>query len=764
MASNIKGITVEIGGNTTGLDKALKDVNKTINSTNSELKQVEKGLKLDPNNVVLANQKQELLSKAISETSDKLKSLKNVQSQVEEQYKKGEIDGGQFRAFQREIENTEIKLSELKNSKKDVSEIGTEANSVRDKLQAVTSQVSKLSGGLKTAGTAAAKLGSAGLKFDVAAVKGAEKALKAYTTAMAGVATAAGRMAISAAESADDINTLSTQTGLSTEEIQKFSYASDIIDVDLETMTGSMAKLTKNMSGAKDGTGTAADAFAQLGVSVTDSNGELRNNQDVFNDAITALGGVANETERDALAMSIFGKSAQDLNPLIEGGADKLAELGESAENAGMIMSQDALDSVNGFNDSIDILKANASGSSKIIGGAFAGSFQKFTDQVGQALPGLAQDVAGLFAGGNIDQASAQFGNHLTELITGLVNQIATQLPTYVQGFNALITQVANAIISALPTIINNILPTLIEGLTGLTTELVAMLPTLIPLLAEGAMQLFTGLLNGLNQVVEQLMPMLPEIIQNITDTLIENLPTIINGGFQLLIGLITGLTNCVPDLINAVIELIPVITQALMDNLPALVTAGIDLIVALAEGLPKAIPALIEAIPEIIKAIIDAFMEQDWLKVGGDILQGLLDGLVAGISSIGDVIADVGSAIYDGFCEFFGIHSPSRLFRDKIGLNLAKGIGVGFDDEMADVNEQMQNALPTSFDTDVDINSLKNLKNSGVNQSATGGNGEPIAFVLTDQAGQIIANTSAKSLDVINGGTVKFSERGLAT
>ena len=117
---SIKGITIQIGGDTTGLDKALKETNKKSRDLQSELREVDKALKLDPGNLTLVKQKQDLLSQSIKESSEKLKILKEAQSQVEAQYKRGEIDAGQYRAFQRELTNTQSKLSELKKENKNV--------------------------------------------------------------------------------------------------------------------------------------------------------------------------------------------------------------------------------------------------------------------------------------------------------------------------------------------------------------------------------------------------------------------------------------------------------------------------------------------------------------------------------------------------------------------------------------------------------------------------------------------------------------------
>ena len=283
-------------------------------------------------------QKQELLKKAIGETSDKLNALKEAETQVQRQVQKGEASEEQYRALQREIAATESSLKSLEEQSKGTNK--AMSSITLDNIGSAASNVSTKTKGISTAAAA----GVGGLVA----------------------------MAVKAGQSADEINTLAKQTGLSTEQIQKFSYASDIIDVDLETLTGSLAKLTKNMQSAKNGSKNTQDAFDALGVSILDQNGNLRSNQEVFSEAINALAGIEEETQRDAYAMQIFGKSAQDLNPLILGGADALKELGDEAEEAGLILSQDALDGANEFNDSIDKTKATATASFGKVAGQLA--------------------------------------------------------------------------------------------------------------------------------------------------------------------------------------------------------------------------------------------------------------------------------------------------------------------------------------------------------------------------------------------------------
>lgn len=153
---------------------------------------------------------------------------------------------------------------------------------------------------------------------------------------------------------ADDMLTLSTVTGLSTEQLQKYAYAADFVDTSLDTITGSLTKLTSSMNKARDGEGDAAAVFAELGIAVTDANGQLRSANDVFDEALDALGGITNATERDAKAMTLFGKSAKELNPLIAAGSTQLSKLGKEAEKTGAVLSGSSLKALSAQQDAMD--------------------------------------------------------------------------------------------------------------------------------------------------------------------------------------------------------------------------------------------------------------------------------------------------------------------------------------------------------------------------------------------------------------------------
>lgn len=322
--ATIKGITIEIGGDTTGLDKALKGVNANAKETQNTLRDVNKALKLDPGNIELLEQKQKALADAVKNTADKLDMLKEAQKQAADQLARGEIGQEQYDALTREIVKTEAELKKA------------------------TKEADNFSVGLEKAKNALNKVGSAAQTV-------ADKT-RGLSTAATGMLGAVGGLALKTAASADELNTLSKQTGITTDDLQKMQYAADLVDVSVENITGAMAKMKKGM--AEGDLGKAA--FETLGVSVRDTSGALRDSNEVFYEVLTALSQIPNETERDTIAMELFGKGADQLAGIIDDGGAALQQYGAEAENLGLILDTETLQGLNDVNDTIDKLKAQA--------------------------------------------------------------------------------------------------------------------------------------------------------------------------------------------------------------------------------------------------------------------------------------------------------------------------------------------------------------------------------------------------------------------
>lgn len=256
----------------------------------------------------------------------------------------------------------------------------------------------------------------------------AKKAGAAIVAGTTAVATGLSALTLKSALAADDLNTLAKQSGFSTADIQKWQYASDLIDVSIDDIVKSAAKMKKNMISTSS---TTVDAWNQLGIKVKDSNGQLRNSTTVFYETLTALSKVQNETERDTLAMTLFGKSADSLAGIVDDGGAALQELAGKAEKAGVILSQDTLDSANALNDKVDILKATVKGFAGKVGSELAGRASKALDIVGAHFSQAFNTSPMDWLSGKLDTLMAKLdswiaGGGLEQLADLLVNGIQT--------------------------------------------------------------------------------------------------------------------------------------------------------------------------------------------------------------------------------------------------------------------------------------------------------------------------------------------------
>jgi phage-related minor tail protein len=342
-STKVRGITIELGADTSGISQALKGVNSDLNKTQKDLRDVERLLKLDPTNTELLAQKQKLLADRVSETREKIDQLKQAQASIDLSTEEGQR---QYDALTREIVSCE-------NALKQAEQEATGFNATAAKISA-------------TAGKLSDKFGSLADK-----TRGLSMAAGGALVGLAGIAVKAGK-------DADDLNTLAKQTGVATDELQKMQYASDLIDVDVSSITGSLKKMKKGLD-------SNSEAFEELGVQ-TKKNGQFRDVTDIFYDTVAALSQIPNETERDVKAMEIFGKSADELAGIIDDGGLSLKQLGEEAENMGVIISQEDLDKANELNDTLDSLKAEIMPTLMQMGIEIAQAIMPYIPQIKEAI------------------------------------------------------------------------------------------------------------------------------------------------------------------------------------------------------------------------------------------------------------------------------------------------------------------------------------------------------------------------------------------
>lgn len=331
----------------------------------------------------------------------------------------------------------------------------------------------------------------------------------------------------------------------------------------------------------------------------------------------------------------------------------------------------------------------------------------------------------------------------LQKLLPELVNMIP---PLLQQGLPVLLSAVNSTISSVL-----SVLPSVISTISGLIPEICSSLISQLPMILSSGIDIINSLISGISEAIPSLLKMLPSLISEVVNTLLDHFDEILDTGIELVMSLIDGLIEATPLLLEQLPILIGKVVSTLIINLPKILEMGVRLISSLISGLIKATPQLIKMFPELIKTIgselirnfplivengksllkslIDGaksifsslgVMAKDiisnitnglkdlpskMLDIGKNIVQGMINGVKNMASKAVSAVKDLGKNLLNGVKNALGIHSPSSLFRDQVGKNIALGIGEGFTEEMRDVSQDMQDAIPTLDVGDADYN-----------------------------------------------------------
>ena len=572
-----KTLSAQMGALAASFDKAENKEELFAKATETLNQQVE-------------NQKKKIdfLKDAVKKASDEFGENATRTQKLKEQLAKAEIE---LSKLENTTAESALGMKELASEEKDA---GKEAENAGGKVSAFTIALGQL----------AADAIKEGFNFMVDSLKNIVKFFADATT--------------SAVNYADEISTLAKTTSLSTDTLQEYKYMASLTDVSLETITGSMTKLTRNMSSAKDGTGSAADAFAALGISVTDADGNLRSTNDVFADVIDALGSIDNEAERDATAMSLFGKSAQDLNPLIEAGSDALNDLRQEAHDVGYVLDGDTLDSLNDVKDGFDRLGVAADSIKNKVGSA-----------IGQYILPYLNDLVGavqnLLKTGDVDG----FIDSIITTVNNLATDLGKALPTILKAGGKIVGQLILSI--------NKMLPDLVPVAVSLITKFAQFIIQNLPTLVNTAVEIIIALVNSLGEQMPLLIPAAIQAVLTIVQGLLSHVGDIVAAALVLIQGIVEGLTS--EDGLASILEAIPTLIGALIEgilgNLDKIISAGITLCIQLGVGLVRAIPQLVAMLPRIISAIWNALKNVDWIGLGRSLLETVGNGIMNGASAI---------------------------------------------------------------------------------------------------------------------------------
>ena len=526
----------------------------------------------------------------------------------------------------------------------------------------------------------------------------------AAMTAATAAAAATGKAFINAANSTaaygDNIDKASKKMGVSATAFQELSFIAEHTGTDMSAVQSALVKLEKSA-----GSSGAAGAFKALGLSqeaVMNMSAE-----DKLNTVITALQGVTDETKRSQLATALFSKSSKELGPLLATSADETAAMRKQVHDLGGVMSDEAVKSAADYQDQLTNMKTALTGVKNNI--------------MSQFLPGISSVMSGLskvFSGnGGVDEIK----NGLQSIIT----KVTGMAPQFFQLASVLINGLLSGFAPMLPQLVSAIFGFL---QTGLLT-LVQLIPQLTPVITQGLQGVATALITCLPVLIQALIDMTNQLVTWLASD--DNVKTFVDGIFQIINVIATGLAGALPVLIPAVINICGQIIDSLTDekNLKSFIMATWTIIKAIVVALVKALPEiggvivkLASNILTILKDLGGAILSKigPWftstigkigtfiggiiktigelpvkaLNIGKDLIAGLWKGISDKIAWVKDKIKGMGETITKAIKGVFGIHSPSKVWREQIGQNLGLSIGLGFADVVNDVKDDMASSM----------------------------------------------------------------------
>ena len=699
MASkNIKGITIEIGGNTTKLQDALKGVDKSIYSLNSDLKTLNQALKLDPTNTSLLTQKMDVLRRNISETKDKLQTLTEAQKQMGSYSSLTDAQKSSYNALSKEIATAKNALT---NMKKELAETGSTGVINLDKVKSALSGVASVAA---TTVDALVKVSSVIAGTMVAAVSAGVKSYADLEVAQKGSERLFGE---SFAEVQKNASTAYKSLGLSASEYydQVNTYA-----VGLKEALGGDSKAAAELSNSI--LTAQADIVAATGA---DANA-------VSNAFAAVMRG--NYTMIDNLRLGIKG-SKEGMQEVI----DKVNDWNKTQGNATNYQMGNYADMQKALVDYVKMVGV-AGTAEKQMASTIKGSFTQMKAALDNFLNGT----------GNVEDLSKTLTNFLSNIVEAVKKLAPDILKGATELLKTLIPQIADLLTSVLPDLfvaVQSFLDSifdmlssnpsgLVDFVSGLIDDIVQFITTNLATFIDVGLKLIIAIGQGLVGNISTIIDSVLVLIKATIDTILENLPEFISASLDIIMALAEGLVEALPVLIDMIPTIIESVVNTLLrpDMLEKIIVTGVKLIATLGSSLIAAIPQLISLAPRIIMSIADTLKNlittTNWGELGSNIVKGICDGF----AKVGDFIKKKVKAVKDEvekqFKKLFGIKSPSRLMRDQVGIQITRGIGVGIEKGIPDVISDVQNAM-------VDLNNgIQASVNPIINPTA---NSNPIYF-----------------------------------
>lgn len=675
--------------------------------------------------VKLENEKKKLeeLKSSTSATSDEIKAQEKVVASLSEELANGEA----------QYEKNKISINkyqtQLNNAEADVVKLTNELNSNNEMLDKTEKGMDEASDSVddfkdseKDAGRETITLGdlikgnliSEGI---IAGIKGLASAMKSVASGLVNIGKEAIKNYADYEQLIGGVETLFKDSANVVEEYANQSYKTAGLSANeyMETITSFSASLLQSLNGD---TAKVAEVGNMAVIDMADNANKMGTSMSMIQSAYQGFA-KQNYTMLDNLKLG-YGGTKTEMERLLKD-ATKISGVKYDIKNL-----NDVYQAIHVIQGELGITGTTSKEASTTI----SGSLSSMKSAWQNLLTGIADDNANFETLiGNFVDSIMTFADNIVPRIEvvmdGLVDLILGLADTLLPQVLEIGVNLIQNLVSGITNNIGNLMATVNQMITTILNALIQMLPQIL----QAGIQVIVSLITGIAQALPTLIPQIVEAVMLMVETLINNIDLIIDAGIQLIIGLAEGLIQAIPILIDKIPIIIDKLINAIINNLPKLLEMGITLIVKLAEGLIKAIPRLLSKIPQIITSLLNGIKNyfSKMVSIGGELLGKVKEGITKGISGMLDVgknlvqglwnginnaknwvldkIKGFGKSILNGIKSIFGISSPSKVFRDEIGTNLALGIGEGFEKEMDNVSGMMEDAIPKDFDVGVNTN-----------------------------------------------------------
>ena len=670
--------------------KALREITSNLKEVSSELKLTNTQFANGEKTVKETKTSYDNANSTIKEQREKVNELREALAKAEQEYGS---NNEKVRSFRTQLNNAETQLA-----------------SMEQQSDKSTKEIKEMKDGFDQAGSGALKFGDilkANILSDVitAGLKKLASAVKEVGVAFVNI----GKQAVSSYAEYEQlvggVETLFKESSGIVQDYANNAYKTAGISANeyMTTVTSFSASLLQSLDGD---TAAVAEVSNMAITDMADNANKMGTSMESIQNAYQGFA-KQNYTMLDNLKLG-YGGTKTEMQRLLED-AEKITGIKYDINNL-----NDVYQAIHVIQGELGITGTTALEASTTIQGSVS-SMQSAWQNMLTGLANGNADISGLLenladsiitVADNIMPVVEQVAESIVELLPQVLEKIIQHLPKFLEAGSNILTNIISGLTQNMPAIMNAVM----QILNTLINTVVQNLPQII----EAGIQILTSLIQGIADSLPTLIPAMVDAVILMVETLLDNIDLIIDAGIQLILGLADGLIEALPRLIDKIPEIIDKLINAIVNNLPKIIEAGITLTIKLAEGLIKAIPQLISKLPQIISSIVRG-LGQGFGQLK-DVGKNLLHGLWEGMSNLKDWLWNKVKSMLKGLTDkiknFFGIHSPSTLFKDEIGNNLALGVGEGFSDSMKDVATDMQNAIPTEFDTDMQINPIASSGN----------------------------------------------------